>query len=279
MKSTWVRTICIFLLAAVPMGTSLAQSSLPLQLSHDSTVRVVSVAGNSSGSGSMIGDDLVLTCLHVVVQIQPSATGVRLVPMQDITVFLPSGEPIPATNISFPTPTDPDPANHDYALLRLAHKPTTPFQKVQIAADEETAKLGDDVLFSGYPLNTPGMVTHKGMVSGTDPTKEIIFIEASINKGNSGGALLDSKGTVIGIVSMREGGISQGLADLRSQIVQNTKNGSVTIMGVNPLTSTKELIDTIDQYISTGIGYARTVRFARGYIARHREIGAGTALK
>jgi hypothetical protein len=227
----------------------------------------------------MIGDDLVITCLHVVVQIQPTPSGVNLVPLQDILVILPSGEAIPAKNISLPTQTDPDPANHDYAFLRLSHKPTSAFQKVQIASDDETAKLGDDVVFSGYPLNTPGMVTHKGMVSGADPTKEIIFIEASINKGNSGGALLDSKGALIGIVSMREGGISQGLADLRSRIVQNSKNGTVTIMGVDPLSSTKELIDTIDQYISTGIGYARTARFARAYIMRHREIGAAAALK
>jgi len=88
MKTSWVCIDAIVLIATIQMGTSPAQSPLPLQLSHDSTVRVVSVAGNSSGSGFIIGDDLVLTCLHVVVQIQPTASGVNLVPLQDISVIL-----------------------------------------------------------------------------------------------------------------------------------------------------------------------------------------------
>jgi V8-like Glu-specific endopeptidase len=279
MKMSAVCIGTLLLNFAFQVGSSRADSPPPLQLSHDSTVRIVSVAGNSSGSGFMIGDDLVLTCLHVVVQIQPTGNGVNLVPLQDITVILPNGEAVPATIISLPTQQDPDPATHDYAFLRLAHKPTSTFQKVQLAKEEEATKLGDDVVFSGYPLSTPGMVTHKGMVSGSDSTKEIIFIEASINKGNSGGALLNSKGEVVGIVSMREGGITQGLADLRTKIIQNSRNGSVTIMGLDPLSSTKALIDTLDQYISTGIGYARTIRFARSYLIRHHEVGAVGALK
>jgi V8-like Glu-specific endopeptidase len=244
-----------------------------LHLSHDSTVRVVSVSGNSSGSGSLIADTLVLTCLHVVVKVEPAGQNVNLVRLQDISVLLPSGEVIPASIVSFPTSQDPDPSRYDFAFLRLAHKPTNPYKKVELADDHVESQLGDDVVFSGYPLSTPGMVTHRGMVSGWNETREIIFVEAPINKGNSGGGLLNKEGRVVGIISMREGGITEGLAQLRSQIIATSNSGmSGTIMGVNPLTSTRALIDTLDQYISTGIGYARSIKYAKAYLSRHPEL-------
>lgn len=71
---------------------------------------------------------------------------------------------------------------------------------------------------------------------------------------------------------MREGGISEGLAQLRNQINQNSSHGSVTMMGINPLTSIRSLIDTLDEYISTGIGYARTISFAREYLLQHPNL-------
>jgi S1-C subfamily serine protease len=231
--SVWSKRIFLLLMVFMfSMANTLhSQAIATLHLSHDSTVRIVSESGNSSGSGFLIGDTLVLTCLHVVVHVQPVGQNVQLVPLQDLVVSLPGGEMIPAQIISFPSQADSDPSNFDFAFLRLSHKPTKQFSIVKLATDKEEAELGDDVIFSGFPLNTPGMVTHRGMVSGSNETKEIIFIEASVNKGNSGGALLNSAGHVVGIVSMREGGISEGLAQLRSQISATTQNGSVTMMG------------------------------------------------
>ncbi len=116
------------------------------------------------------------------------------------------------------------------------------------------------------------MVTHRGMVSGFDGSSSLIFVQASINKGNSGGALLNNQGHVVGIVSMREGGISQGLKDLRVNIDKTSSQGSVQMMGVDPLQSTKAIIQTLDQYISTGIGYAHSVKFAREYLGKNPEL-------
>lgn len=131
----------------------------------------------------------------------------------DIQVTLASGEMIAGTVVSVPNQSDPSPLVQDFAVVRLKSKPTKGFSKVELASDEETLKVGDDVVCSGFPLATPSMVTHRGMVSGFDSSGALIFVQAPINKGNSGGALLNSQGHVVGIVSMREGGISQGLND------------------------------------------------------------------
>jgi len=208
----------------------------------------------------------------VVVAIQQVGTGVNLVPFKDIHVILPSGEDIPAHIASLPTQSDPAPANDDFAFLQLDRSPSGLFTKIELAGDKEKFKLGDEVAFSGYPLSTPGMVTHRGMISGSNDSRGLIFIEAPVNKGNSGGALLNQEGHVIGIVSMREGGISEGLANVRSQIRQSAQHGQVTIMGVNPLSTTEALIDTLDEYINTGIGYARSIKFARSYLLQHPEL-------
>ncbi len=83
------------------------------------------------------------------------------------------------------------------------------------------------------------------MVSGFDDSKSLIFVQASINKGNSGGALLNSQGHVVGMVSIREGGISQGLNDLTVYIDNTASQGNVRIMDVDPLQATKAIIQTL----------------------------------
>lgn len=196
--SDWLASFVAISLIVFGSKFAGGQDIQTLNLSHDSTVRIFSTAGRSSGSGFFIGNNLVLTCLHVVVAIQPEGQNVNLVPFTDIQIALPSGEVIPAHIVSFPTQAEPQPANYDFAFLKFDHPPTKPVTKVELATDKEDFQLGDDIVFSGFPLNTPGMVTHRGMVSGSTNARDLIFIEASTNKGNSGGALLNKAGHVIG---------------------------------------------------------------------------------
>jgi S1-C subfamily serine protease len=275
MRAHKIALFCFFCFLHV-VNLGFAQDVSALHVSHDSTVRISSNLAKSSGSGALIGDRLVLTCLHVVVSVQPAANNsVSLAALPDLVVTMPSGESIPATLISMPTQADSAPADHDFAFLRLSRKPTNGYKTVPLAGEKAEPELGDEVVFSGYPLNVPGMVTHRGMVSGKDDQRDLIFIEASINKGNSGGSLLNRKGEIIGIVSLREGGITQALAQLREQInAQQASGMQVTMMGIDPMTSYKALIDTIDLYISTGIGYAHSIRFASEYLRRHPQLRA-----
>ncbi len=265
--------LAIFLLNCP--GLTQAQPAKVLHLSHDATILVVSQQGNSSGTAFMVGERLALTCLHVVAHTAISAQGqVSGNVFQDVKVTMPSGEVIAADVVSVPSSSYFTPLIRDFAFLKLRTKPASPVSQLQFASDDYINKIdiGDDVVFSGFPLATPGMITHKGMVSGMLPDRSLIFIQSSINKGNSGGALLNSEGKIIGIVSLREGGITQELANLRQRIYSTEKEGSVTYMGVNPLSSIKMLIDTVDQYISVGIGYAHSAQFPREYLNRHPEL-------
>jgi hypothetical protein len=53
---------------------------------------------------------------------------------------------------------------------------------------------------------------------------------------------------------------------------QTASHGSVQIMGVDPLQATKAIIQTLDEYISTGIGYARSISFVREYINKNPQL-------
>lgn len=243
-----------------------------LELSRESTVMIVSKSGNSKGTGFLIGDTYAITCFHVVARLSVQGSNINWSLHRDLQVILPSGEVIDGTVISVPTQFDATPFKQDFALMKLKAKPTKPFQTVRLASEKEHLKVGDDLLFSGYPLATPGMVTHRGMVSGFDKSGSLVFVQAAINKGNSGGALLNDQGHVVGIISMREGGISQGLGELQVYIDKTSKQGTVRIKGVDPLQATKAIIQTLNKYISTGIGYARSIKYARDYLSNHPEL-------
>jgi S1-C subfamily serine protease len=240
-----------------------------LELSRESTVMIVSKSGNSKGTGFLIDEQYVITCFHVIAAISAQGGNIKWQIYKDLQVTLSSGEEIKGTVVSAPTESDLSPLIQDFALIKLETKPTKAFQTVPLAPEKECPSVGDEVVFSGYPLATPGMVTHRGMVSGFDKSGSLIFLQAAINKGNSGGGLLNDKGQVVGIISMREGGISQGLNELRVYIDQTSQHGRFAIMGVDPLQATKAIIETLDQYISTGIGYARSITFARSYLNNH----------
>ena len=111
-----------------------------------------------------------------------------------IMVYLADGRVSPATVVG----RDPD---TDLALLQIKLKnlPVMPLGR------SDTLQVGDPVLAIGDPLGLGQTVTH-GIVSATErkslgvPTFEnFIQTDAAINAGNSGGALIDVRGELIGI--------------------------------------------------------------------------------
>jgi serine protease DegS len=93
---------------------------------------------------------------------------------------------------------DPD---TDLAVLKidLDHLPVATFGR------SDQLKVGDVVLAIGNPIGLSHTVTH-GIVSATSrqqlgiaPLEDFIQTDAPINFGNSGGALVDSSGALIGI--------------------------------------------------------------------------------
>ncbi|MGZ5469275.1 MAG: Do family serine endopeptidase [Candidatus Aminicenantales bacterium] len=95
--------------------------------------------------------------------------------------------------------TDP---STDLALLKINAK-NMPFAEL---GDSGQVKVGEWVLAIGNPLGmdntvTAGIVSYKGRSIDTQSYQDFIQTDAAINRGNSGGPLLNMKGEVIGITS------------------------------------------------------------------------------
>ncbi len=237
--------------------------------SRNSCIKVISKQGNSSGTGFFISNDIVVTCFHIIAQISvDSLKNVNFNIFKDIQVINEDGDTVSVTCISIPTNLSPEPLFQDFALLRTSRIVIK--KDILPLSSETNHDVAEPVVFSGYPLGTPTMVTHFGTISGITKDKSIICIQASTNKGNSGGALVDKSGEVIGLISMREGGISMGLQNYLNQITETEKMGSIQLMGVDPLQAAKETIKVLDTYISTGIGYARNIKFLVDYRHKHK---------
>jgi serine protease Do len=95
--------------------------------------------------------------------------------------------------------TDP---GTDLALLKIEAK-DLPFAEL---GDSGAVKVGEWVLAIGNPLGmehtvTAGIVSYKGRSIDTQSYQDFIQTDAAINRGNSGGPLINMKGEVIGINS------------------------------------------------------------------------------
>ena len=174
---------------------------------------------NSLGSGVIVSaDGYVLTNNHVVDK------------ALEIAVLLADGRYAAAEVLG----SDPD---TDLALLRIGLDGLAPIKMGR----SETVHVGDVVLAIGNPLGLGQTVT-QGIVSATGRSRlglstfeDFIQTDALINEGNSGGALINARGELIGINTAV---LSQ---HLRTQ--------------------------------STGIGFAIPVSMARGVMAQLIEHG------
>ncbi len=94
--------------------------------------------------------------------------------------------------------------NTDIALIKIDAKDLT----YLVWGNSDALKLGEWVLAVGNPFNltstvTAGIVSAKsrsiGIVSGKMPLESFIQTDAAVNPGNSGGALVNSLGDLVGI--------------------------------------------------------------------------------
>jgi serine protease DegQ len=151
-----------------------------------SVVYIIALTGPNSGvSGSGVIVDskegYILTNHHVI------ADAVK------VRVRLVDGRIFEAKKIGSDAATD-------IGLIKIS---TTDLVALPIDLSNELS-VGDYVMALGYPLGLEQTVTH-GMVSGLgravgqDEFEDFIQTDAAINHGNSGGALVDSRGRLVGI--------------------------------------------------------------------------------
>jgi serine protease Do len=149
----------------------------------------------ASGSGVIISEDgYIVTNNHVV---SNGGDGVA----DEITVTMASKKTYKAKVIG----RDP---SSDLAVLKIDAS-ALPYM---VYGNSDNVKLGQWVLAVGYPLSlettvTAGIVSAKGRAIGINnrqsdtPIESFIQTDAAINQGNSGGALITTDGTLIGINS------------------------------------------------------------------------------
>ncbi len=144
----------------------------------------------ASGSGVIVSDDgYIVTNNHVIDE------------ASEIKVTLSNKKTYTAKLIG----SDP---SSDLAMLKIEEK-GLPFI---LYGNSDMVKIGQWVLAVGYPLNlettvTAGIVSAKSRSLGLNarrsntPIESFIQTDAAVNQGNSGGALVNTNGELVGIVS------------------------------------------------------------------------------
>jgi len=198
------------------------------------------------GSGFVVtSDGYIVTNNHVIDK------------ASSITVTLDDGTQVPAKLVGA------DPKN-DLAVLKV--KPTKPLATVAWG-DSDTLRVGDQVLAIGNPFGigttvTAGIVSARGRDLNSGPYDDFIQIDAPINRGNSGGPLVDAEGRVVGIntaiYSPNGGSVGVGFAIPSDQaqkvVAELMKDGSIQhgFIGVEIQPVTADIADAIGFHQAEG---------------------------
>ena len=181
------RTLALFSMFSL-LGITSHNSVLALtsdeeanQVCTQGSAAVITVKdGSGHGSGFLVSQDgLIVTNAHVV-EGSPSV----------VTVVFPDGKQVPADVIGFAR------GGVDLAALKIQNRTNLPYLNLSASG---TAKVGYRVFAIGTPLGDVYRDTcTQGNISRIHPDGEIQHT-ATLNKGNSGGPLLNTKGEVIGV--------------------------------------------------------------------------------
>ena len=201
------------------------------------------------GSGVIISEDGYIVTNHHVVQVQRGRAA------DEIRVRLSDGVEYVATLVGSDKKTD-------VAILKIEPEEALPAVTV---ADSSNLRVGDIVFAIGNPLDV-GLTATQVIVSalGRDSFgilvagsyENFIQTDAAVNQGNSGGALIDAAGRLVGIntaiVSRTGGSIGIGFAipsDMALNVVTNLiESGEVPrgLLGLLPVNLTPDLADAFN---------------------------------
>ncbi|MDX6768972.1 MAG: serine protease [Elusimicrobiota bacterium] len=189
--------------AKAPVPTVLSAQDIYKKAAPSVVLIIASKKGSNQGelgTGSILAGGRILTNAHVV--IDPS-TGR---PFDSIRVFLKPAkltgspkndmvDPIKAEVARFDSPLD-------LALLHASFPDRTPFL---VMGEDDGVEPGDPVVAIGHPEQGGLWTLTQGVVStvvadlGGVKGKDAFQTDASINRGNSGGPLIDRSGRIVGV--------------------------------------------------------------------------------
>ena len=222
--------------------------------------------GAGQGSGFVIsGDGYIATNAHVVT----NGTGTKLKKAKQVFVGFSDGNQVSAKIVGYDPNADVgvvkvDPKGLDLVPLALGHT--------------DAVRVGEPVAAIGSPFGEQGSLSI-GVVSAKNRTIEAltdfsisdaIQTDAAINRGNSGGPLLDAHGRVVGINSQirSSGGGSVGVGfaisvdNVRRSIQQIRANGkaSYAYIGISSQTLYPQLAQKLDVPVDEGALIADVVK-------------------
>jgi S1-C subfamily serine protease len=215
------------------------------------TVKIVVNNGVSIGTGFIINDNKIITCLHVVESLLNTPNGA-------CKAIFSSGEEVPLK----PSPLDNNASMldsmiiYDFYVLEFATDPKTKFSHLSLGGWGDILE-GNLTYTCGYPIGIDQQIVSVGIMSTKytkpltmpykDPSKGTFttirnegWMDMTINNGNSGGALIKVGRTpeedrVVGIVDFKlapYADTTQKLINILNAVT--TSEASVRLMGVDP---------------------------------------------
>jgi len=265
-------TISLFIIALmVNSCQSIPQNSVPLliQANRQSIVKIVSIKTNESGqkkpivigTGFVVETGIAVTAAHVVKKYQNGSF-----------YLLPEDQnELSSQNIAHIVAIE---YTHDLALITSQVIDNLPPMQIGTSND---FRIGEDALILGFPLNDPTLTASKGMLSAIsefalsddDPktTTRMIKIDASINKGNSGGPIIHiASGKVIGVVCLKAGTLSNKLKVFRAK----KPKARIKLSGDDPIELLKHTITEMEYNLQLGLGYGVNTSYLIDLLAKHK---------
>lgn len=200
MKPCVIAAFLSLLLAAPLFGQNAGSDNVYAAIAKANPSVMEIHAGKSLGSGFYVGHGYVVTNKHVV----STEIGLREQIATDIEVVNPTTRRSFNATVAY---ADPD---VDFAILKLDADPTALNIPPAVLGDCNQLQLGETVICIGSPLGYTSTVTI-GHVSGlyqylqTEQRYEenlrrvYMLTDAVVNRGNSGGPLINLRGEVVGI--------------------------------------------------------------------------------
>lgn len=206
-KTTQLNTTQLSLESYSEIGISVAQKVLPSIVGIKVEYPVSSIfvqqqqsTASAEGSGIIISEDgYILTNNHVI-NSSSSSSYYSLGEATKVSVYLYNDETEYEAKV---VGTDEE---TDLAVIKIEK------EGLQVAelGDSDSVEVGEFAMAVGNPLGMQSSVT-AGMIGAVDreitdsdgKTYKLIQTDAAINSGNSGGALVNSKGQVIGINTLK----------------------------------------------------------------------------
>ena len=230
------------LLGLMILVSAAADDFNPRKIYSETSKAVVLITGfepgqqeMSKGTGSIISSDgFVLTNAHVIIDQSKGR------PFNNLRIFLKpdrvSGDLRKDTSLKYRAELVRFSENLDLALLRIKSSSIGNLSPTLEFSDSDLVSIGDPVIAIGHPEQgglwtlTTGTISSHINNYGNMPGKNVFQTEASLNRGNSGGPLINSRGHIVGVNSMISRKAKDGLAitginfSIKSRVAVNWLN-------------------------------------------------------